>query len=78
MQANVSIGMMIEPSYRCKRCNGRITIEQLVDQKEIKGQKINKQKLIKLMKEPSIVERFSSALTALACTFVLGANANTY
>ena len=30
------------------------------------------------MKEPSIVERFSSALTALACTFVLGANANTY
>lgn len=27
MQANVSIGMMIEPSYRCKRCNGRITIE---------------------------------------------------
>lgn len=30
------------------------------------------------MKEPSIVERFSSALTALACTFVLGANANIY
>ena len=25
MQANVSIGMMIEPSYRCRRCNGRIT-----------------------------------------------------
>lgn len=47
MQANVSIGMMIEPSYRCKRCNGRITIEQLVDQQEIKGQKIKKQTLIK-------------------------------
>jgi hypothetical protein len=28
MQANVSIGMMIEPSYRCRRCNGRITLHQ--------------------------------------------------
>jgi hypothetical protein len=26
MKSNVAIGMMIEPSYRCKRCNGRITI----------------------------------------------------
>lgn len=27
IKANVAIGMMIEPSYRCKRCNGRISIE---------------------------------------------------
>lgn len=46
MRANVSIGMMIEPSYRCKRCNGRVALEQLVDQ-GVKGQsKDQKKKLI--------------------------------
>lgn len=24
-QANIAIGMMIDPSYRCFRCNGRIS-----------------------------------------------------
>ena len=43
MQANVSIGMMIEPSYRCRRCNGRITLEQKKSQ-ELKDSQLMDEK----------------------------------
>jgi len=73
--------MMIEPSYRCRRCNGRITIEQKISQdyknpNEISRQ-IDKNRMIEL-KEPSILEKLSRDLTALACTFVFEANTNIY
>ena len=81
MQANISIGMMIEPSYRCKRCNGRITIEQKMGQEFKNPMKINqtidKNRMMEL-KKPTILEKLSRDLTALACTFVFEANTNIY
>lgn len=76
MQANVSIGMMIEPSYRCRRCNGRITLEQKYSQDVKNNQVVGKKGIA--MNEPSTIERLSSALTALACDFVFEANTNIY
>jgi magnesium-transporting ATPase (P-type) len=76
MQANVSIGMMIEPSYRCRRCNGRITLEQKNSQ-DVKNNKMVEKQNINL-NEPSILEMLSSQLTALACDFVFKANTNVY
>mmetsp|Transcript_5318 Transcript_5318/g.8208 ORF Transcript_5318/g.8208 Transcript_5318/m.8208 type:complete len:115 (+) Transcript_5318:3875-4219(+) len=74
MKANVSIGMMIEPSYRCRRCNGRITVKQKYSQ-DFK----NKQAMEHInLNEPSKLEKLSSSLTALGCNFVFDANTNIY
>ena len=43
-----------------------------------KTNKETKKKLRAVLKDPSLIERFSGALTALGCTFVLSANNNVY
>lgn len=76
MKANVAIGMMIEPSYRCQRCNGRITSQQKYSQ-ENKNAQYSANRDVNF-NEPTTIEKLSAALTALACTFVFEADTNIY
>ena len=65
-QANVSIGVKLEPLYRCNRCNGRVNCVRT---------KPSQSKLIKRYK-PSKLEELSASLNRLACTFIFDANTN--
>ena len=69
--------MMIEPSYRCYRCNGRISKPQ---QRQTKGlphyhhhHHINQQPY-----KPNKLERLSAEINSLGCSFVFDANTNIY
>lgn len=76
-QANVAVGMMIEPSFRCLRCNGRITkIQQDSNATFPAANSANSHKHREY--KPSKLERLSAAINALACTFVFDANTNIY
>ena len=64
--------MMIEPCYRCYRCNGRISKIQ---------QRINAFGTIQTSNieyKPTKLERLSAAINAIGCSFVFDANTNIY
>ena len=65
---------MIEPSYRCKRCNGRLSSKA----KQCQSNKNNNPDKISCLNQPTLLETLSRELTALACTFVFDANTNIY
>ncbi|CDW88835.1 transmembrane protein [Stylonychia lemnae] len=71
-QANVAIGMMIEPQYRCNNCNGLISHNQ----QKTRYVQFDNSKSSEY--QPNKLEKLSAAINALACTFVFDANTSIY
>ena len=70
---------MIEPSYRCYRCNGRIS-KALIPPMNFKreGQNQTGSQLSHHAYKATHLEKLSAAINSLACTFVFEANTNIY
>lgn len=66
-QANVAIGMQLEPLHRCIRCNGRINCH--INQS-------TEAPISDTQYQPSKLEQLSAELNRIACTFVFNANTN--
>lgn len=79
-QANVAVGMMIEPSYRCYRCNGRISKALIPPMSQFKRDCQGQQgsQLSHTAYKATKLEQLSAAINSLACTFVFEANTNIY